>query len=353
MKKNLGIIFGGMSTEHDVSIVSGISVIKNLNKEKYNITPIYIDLDGNWYIYTKNIEEIISLNVGEKINKNNLEKIQNPFEKLKCLDIIFPVLHGLYGEDGSIQGLFEMLKIPYVGCKILSSCLGMDKVYSKIILEKANINQASYIYIKKEKENYIYVDNEFNETILDLNIIAEKLIEKLSLPIFIKPSNSGSSVGIKKAKNKEELIEAIKYASKYDRKILAEKCIIGREIECAVMGNSEVSASCVGEILPAEEFYSFDAKYNNSESKIKIPAEIDEKISEKIRETAIKAYKAIDAKGLARVDFFLEDGTNKIILNEINTMPGFTSISMYPQLWEKCGKPYGKLLDELIEMAEQ
>ena len=346
--KKLGVIFGGMSTEHDVSVVSGTAVIQNLDKSKYDITAIYIDLDGEWYLYNKKAEEIEMVKLGVPLT--NLEKIENPFEILKEMDKVFPVLHGLYGEDGTIQGMLEMLKVPYVGCGVLASSVCMDKVYTKIILEKANINQTEYVYIKKTGDNYIYVDSQFNEFDISVEEIAKKTIEKLGLPVFVKPSNSGSSVGIKKAKTEEELIDAIKYAGEFDRKILVEREVIAREIECAVMGFENVEASCVGEIMPAEEFYSFDSKYNNAESLVTIPAKIDESVAEKIRKTAIKAYKAVDAKGLARVDFFVEKGTNKIILNEINTMPGFTSISMYPQLWAKCGKPYSELLDKLIEI---
>lgn len=342
----LGVIFGGMSTEHDVSIVSGTAVIQNLDKNKYDITAIYIDLNGDWYLYNKKAEEIEMAKLGEHLT--DLEKIENPFKVLKEMDKVFPVLHGLYGEDGTIQGMLEMLKIPYVGCGVLASSVCMDKVYTKIILEKANINQAEYVYIKKTGYNYIYVDSQFNEFDISIEEIAKKTVEKLGLPVFVKPSNSGSSVGIKKAKTTEELVEAIKYAGEFDRKILVEKEVIAREIECAVLGIENPEASCVGEIMPAEEFYSYDAKYNNTESLVKIPAQIDEEISEEIRKIAIKAYKAVDGKGLARVDFFVEKGTNKIYLNEINTMPGFTSISMYPQLWAKCGKTYGELLDELV-----
>jgi len=348
-KLKLGVIFGGMSTEHDVSIVSGSSVIKNLNKNKYDITPIYIDKNGDWFEYTKNINDIDILKIGEE--PLELQQIENPFKVLKNQNVIFPVLHGLYGEDGTIQGLLELLKLPYVGCRVLGSCLCMDKVYTKIILDKANINQAKYAYVRKFENDYIYIDEHFNESMLNLEEKFEKIIEKCGLPVFVKPSNSGSSVGIKKAKNIEELKSAIEYASIYDSKIVIEENINGREIECAVIGNEIVNASCVGEILPAEDFYSFDAKYKNSESRVVIPANISNDISEEIRNIAKKAYKAVDAKGLSRVDFFVEQETNKIYLNEINTMPGFTTISMYPQLWDNCGKSYSKLLDELIENA--
>ena len=348
-KLKLGVIFGGMSTEHYVSITSGTSVIKNLNKEKYEIYPIYIDKDGKWYEYSKKVSEIDILQVGEEIEEKVL--ISNPIEYLQECDVIFPVLHGLYGEDGTIQGMLEILKKPYVGCKVLSSSLCMDKAYAKIIFEKAGINQAKYVYVKKENENYVYVDNNFNEEKCSLEEISNIVEEKLSYPVFVKPSNSGSSVGIKKAHNKEELINSVKYAGEFDRKILIEENINGREVECAVLGNEDARASCVGEILPAEDFYTFDAKYKNAESRVVMPAEIPENISEEIRRTAIKAFKVADCTGLSRVDFFIENNTNRIIINEINTLPGFTQISMYPKLWEKMGVNYSELLDKLIELA--
>ena len=348
-KLKLGIIFGGISTEHAVSITSATSVIKNLNKEKYEIYPIYISKDGCWYEYTKKISEIDILQVGEEIQEKSL--ISNPIEYLQECDVIFPVLHGLYGEDGTMQGMLELLQKPYVGCKVLSSSICMDKVYAKIIFEKAGLNQTKYIYVKKEKEKYKYVDSNFDEEECTLEKIADIVEEKLLFPVFVKPSNSGSSVGIRKANNKNELIDSIKYASEFDRKILVEENINGREVECAVLGNDNPIASCIGEILSAEDFYTFDAKYKNEKSRVVMPAQIPESVSNKIREAAIKAFKAADCKGLSRVDFFIENDTNKIIINEINTLPGFTQISMYPKLWETMGISYSELLDKLIELA--
>ena len=345
-KIKLGVIFGGTSTEHDVSIVSGTSVISNLNKEKYEIYPIYIDKNGTWHEFIDNNKKY---SVGEPIE--GINKIENIYEYLKNIDVVFPVLHGLGGEDGSIQGMLEILKIPYVGTKILGSSICMDKAYAKIIFEKAKILQAKYIYIKKHGENYIYVNEDFTEKIYSLSEIAQKISEKIEFPMFIKPSNSGSSVGINKAKNIEELKDFIEYASKYDKKILIEENITGREIECAILGNEEVYASVLGEIMSAENFYSFDAKYKNKESKTIIPAKIPEKLANKIKETAKKAYKAADCKGLSRVDFFVDEKSEKIYINEINTMPGFTEISMYPKLWKETGINYKELLDKIIELA--
>ena len=341
-KIKIGVIFGGMSTENEVSCISGASVIKHLNKEKYNVFPIYIDKIGNWYkVKLEDIEKSEEL--------ENKEHIENITEYLKQMDVIFPVLHGLYGEDGTIQGLFELLKIPYVGCGVLASSVGMDKVYTKLIFEKANINQAKYIYIRKYNEKYIYIDEEFNERILELEDIAKITNDKLRFPVFVKPSNSGSSVGINKAHNIEELKNAIVEAGKYDNKILIEEGIVGKEVECAVLGNEDVISSCVGEIKSADEFYSYDAKYNNENSKTLI----SEENSKEIQKLAIKAFKAISGRGLSRVDFFIEDKTEKIYINEINTLPGFTSISMYPKLFEAVGISYEKLLDNLIELASK
>lgn len=345
-KIKLGVIFGGTSTEHEVSIVSGTSVIKNLNKEKYEIYPIYINKNGEWFKYTYQNQEF---RVGDEIIGK--EKIDNICEYLKKLDIVFPVLHGLGGEDGTIQGLLELLKIPYVGTRVLGSSICMDKAYTKLIFEKAEIPQAEYVYIRKNVDDYIFIEKDFTEEKCDIYELIQKITEKIDFPMFIKPSNSGSSVGINRANNALELAKAIEYASNYDNKILIEEKINGREIECAVLGNEEVEASCLGEILAAEEFYTFSAKYQNQESKTVMPANLPENLSDEVRKLAKKAYKAADCKGLSRVDFFVDDKNNKIYINEINTMPGFTQISMYPKLWEKSGMKYTELLDKLISLA--
>ena len=345
-KPKLGVIFGGTSTEHDVSIVSGTSVLKNLDKNKYQIFPIYINKNGDWFECIYNNE---TYKVGDEINTSH--KIENICKYLQNLNIVFPVLHGLGGEDGTIQGMLELLKIPYVGSKVLSSSLCMDKVYTKVIFEKANINQAEYVYIRKYNDNYIFIDKDFTEEILDIYEVLQRITDRIEFPIFVKPSNSGSSVGINKANDIEELKSAIEHAILFDNKILIEEGINGKEIECAVLGNEEVRASVLGEIIPADKFYSFNAKYNNKESKTIIPASLQEELSNKIREIAIKAYKATDCKGLARVDFFVNDKTEKIYINEINTIPGFTEISMYPKLWEASGVTYTELLDKLIDLA--
>ena len=328
--KNLGIIYGGISTEHDVSVMSAKSVIENIDKEKYKIHEIYINKYGKWF-EVKN---------GEK------EEVYNLLWTLKELDVVFPVLHGRGGEDGTIQGMLEMLQIPYIGCGVLASSIGMDKAYTKILFEKAGIPQAKYIYVRIRDGAYYLVNEKFEE---ELKI--EKITEKLEFPMFVKPSNSGSSVGVKKAKDMEELKMAIDYAKQFDDKILIEQGIDGKEVECAILEDGEIKASTVGEIKSAEDFYSFDAKYNIPESKTIIPADIEKSKIEEIRKLAIKAFKSIDGKGLSRVDFFVENGTGKIYINEINTMPGFTKISMYPKLFENVGITYKELLEKLIESA--
>jgi len=323
----LGVIYGGISTEHDVSMMSAKSIIENLDKEKYEIHEIYINKYGKWF--------------------ENDEEIYNLIWKLKELDVVCPVLHGLGGEDGTIQGMLEMLKVPYVGCGVLASSVGMDKVYTKIVFEKAGIPQAPYMYIKRKDDSYAIINENFEE----VEFVVEKITSKLKYPMFVKPSNSGSSVGVKKATSDQELKMAIENAAQYDTKILVEQSIDGKEVECAILDGKEVVASTVGEILSAEDFYSFDAKYNIPESKTVIPAEITEEQIEEIRKLAVRAFKAIDGKGLSRVDFFVEKETDKIYINEINTMPGFTKISMYPKLFEAVGVSYSELLDKLIQNA--
>lgn len=345
-KIKLGVIFGGMSTENEVSVVSGKNILENIDNKKYEIYPIYIAKDGIWYKYIGAYEDLSM----EK-TPNELVKIENLIDYLKKFDVVFPVLHGLYGEDGTIQGLLELIKVPYVGCEVLASSIGMDKVYTKIIFKEAGINQTKSIYIRKYNNNYIYIHDNFDEEQLKIKELVEKIEKTIKYPIFVKPSNSGSSVGVNKAETKEDLIVAIEEAGKFDNKILIEEGINGREVECAVLGNEEVIAGEVGEIIAADKFYSYDAKYNNVESKTIIPADITEEKKKEIQKIAIKAFKSIDGKGLSRVDFFIENKTEKIFLNEINTMPGFTQISMYPKLMGAYGIEYNILIDKLIQLA--
>lgn len=349
-KLKLCVIFGGQSPEHEISLRSVTSVLQNLNKDKYEISTIGITKNGEWFLYSGDYSKIIS-GVWED-DTNNLKKaiispdtsdhgiiiLDNPIEKIK-IDIIFPVLHGEYGEDGTIQGLFELSGISYVGMGVLASANGMDKAYTKIVFKDAGIPQADWIVVHKQE-------------LQNVNEVIEKIESKIGYPCFVKPTSTGSSVGVGKASNKKELEDALLNASKFGRKIIVEENIDGHEVECAVLGNEDAKASVIGEIIPTAEFYDFDAKYKDNTTKLQIPAILDENIAQKIREYAIKAFKSLDGTGLSRVDFFVRHSDNSIILNEINTLPGFTSISMYPKLWDTCGIGYSELLDKLIELAQ-
>lgn len=351
-KFNLLVIFGGASSEHSVSLVSSASVIDNLNKDVYNVIKVGITKEGKWLLTNSTTDKI--KNGDWENEKDNTEAVLSPNTNTKGLivlkdnkysilpvDVIFPVLHGQNGEDGTIQGLFELADIPYVGCGVASSANCMDKSNTKIILEKYNILGAKW--------KLIY-NNDFNKDTEKEIIDIEKIF---TYPVFIKPSSTGSSIGISKAKNTDELIIAIKEASKYGNKIIIEEFIDGAEIEVAVLGNENPIVSVCGEIAPARDFYDYTAKYQDDNSLLFIPARIDETTANLVREIALLAYKALDCKGLSRIDFFVNKATKKIILNEINTIPGFTSISMYPKLFDASGIPYPKLLDKLIEFALQ
>lgn len=328
--KKIGIIFGGMSTENEVSKLSANSILNNLNKEKYEIYPVYIDTEGQWFEYESS------------------KKIENIIGYLKKLDVIFPVLHGLYGEDGTIQGLFELANVPYVGCRVMAASVSMDKIYTKKILETANIPQVKSLYVKKRYDNQlVVVDSSCKED----KDVENKVEKELGFPVFIKASRSGSSVGCYKCNSKDELINKLEEAAKYDRHIVVEECIDCIELETAVLGNDDILVSRVGQIMPHGEFYTFESKYEDKESKTCIPALVDKDIQEKIREYALQAFKAVDGHGLSRVDFFLDKKSGNIYLNEINTMPGFTKISMYPQLMADSGISYSDLIDRLIELA--
>ena len=253
-------------------------------------------------------------------------------------DRLFPALHGLYGEDGTVQGLFELAKLPYVGCGVLASALAMDKLYTKLIVSQLGIRQAEYVSV-------------FREELKEPDPVALRIEEKLSYPVFIKPSNAGSSRGVSRAESREELLDGLALAAEHDRKILVEEAVCGRELECAVLGGRQPRASGVGEILAAAEFYDYDAKYNNEESRTVISPELPEGKEDEIRNAAERIFRAVDGFGLSRVDFFLEDGTNDVIFNEINTLPGFTSISMYSMLWEAQGITKRELVDTLLALA--
>ncbi|MCR5798414.1 MAG: D-alanine--D-alanine ligase [Eubacterium sp.] len=347
MKKKVAVIFGGVSSEHEVSVVSATNVIKGFNKDKYDVFLVGITKDGRWLL----VDSVADLESG-KWSDSQKKAILSPDRsdagfiieedgqyRLEKIDVIFPVLHGLYGEDGTIQGLFEMSGLPYVGCGVLSSAAGMDKLSTKLYVERLGIRQAKFVFdIRKDMSG--------------LEKTTERVERKLGYPVFVKPSSAGSSCGVSKARNREELEKAIELAKKHDTRVLIEEAINGREIECGVLGNEEVIASNVGEVIAAAEFYDYEAKYNNSESKTVInPDTLADEVKDEIRKDAVKIFKAIAGAGLSRVDFFVEDGTNEVIFNEINTLPGFTNISMYPMLLNDSGYGIEDLLDKLVELA--
>jgi D-alanine-D-alanine ligase len=347
-KLNVAVVFGGKSGEHEVSLMSATNVINAMDKSKYNIYTIGINKQGKWMLYKGPVEKLQDGSweqEASKMNSNELvglllnPMLQDTMEKGK-IDAIFPVLHGPNGEDGTIQGFFEMLDIPYVGCGVIGSALGMDKAISKQLFIDAGLNVANYVLAYKHEINN------------DLQDVVTRIESKFQYPVFVKPVNMGSSVGITKAHSKDELEKGLLEAAKYDRKILIEEFIKGSEVECAVLGNNCPEASGVGEIIPSKEFYDYEAKYfDDGKSNLIIPARLTEEEEKSIKEAALKAFKALDCCGMSRVDFFLDRSTGKIYINEINTIPGFTKISMYPKLWETAGLSYSKLIDRLIELA--
>lgn len=345
-KLTVAVIFGGQSSEHSVSCVSGVTVMKALDPEKYDMILIGITEDGRW-IRTDSIEDVengewkngsVQAFISPDAGDHGIIFMENGKIEKKKVDVIFPVLHGMYGEDGTIQGLCELAKIPYVGCGVLASSVSMDKWYTKIVVDDLDICQAKYVPIS-------HIDMHDPESCV------ARVESELGYPVFVKPSKAGSSVGVNKASNREELKEALQIALQHDIHILVEEAIVGREIECAVLGGYDPMASDVGEVLSAEDFYTFDAKYNNQESRTDLHPVFPEGKMEEVREDAVKIFKALDGFGCARVDFFMEKDTNRIVFNEINTMPGFTSISMYPMLWQEKGLENGVLVDRMIETA--
>lgn len=347
-KKSLAVLFGGQSSEHEVSCMSAANVIEQIDTNRYDLLLIGITEDGHW-LKVDSVEEIRS----GAWRESRTEAVLSPDATKQCailtkdgvreevkIDVAFPVLHGLYGEDGTVQGLFELAKIPYVGCGVLASAVSMDKLYTKIIVNDLGIRQADYVPVMVWKMKR------------DMDAVVEEIEGKFAYPVFIKPSRAGSSKGVSKANNREELVAGLHEAARHDHKILVEETIVGREIECAVYGGGDkpVLSSCVGEVLAAAEFYDFEAKYYNEESRTVIDPELPGDAAERVRKAAAAIFNAVDGFGLARVDFFVTaDG--EVIFNEINTLPGFTAISMYPMLWEAAGLSKRILIERLILMA--
>lgn len=325
--KQVLIIFGGTSSEHDVSIKSAKSVYQYIDKTKFDISLVYISKENIWYKFDGNFDALID---GTWVEEHEENDIFNIVRYLSYYDVILPILHGKNGEDGTLQGMFELFHIPYVGSNHLASSMGMDKVISKVLFEAAGIPVLPYVSINVN------------------DYIIEDIIYKLDFPMIVKPATGGSSIGISVANNVAELSDKIKEASIYDDKILIEPFIKGQELECAVLKKDKIITSTIGEIIPANEFYDYDAKYENKESITLIPANVSNEVSQKIQEYAKKAFQTLGCTDLARVDFFYEKDTKKIYLNEINTLPGFTTISMYPKLLESIGISYKELLTTLI-----
>ncbi len=345
-KKTVAVLFGGRSSEHEVSCVSAASVAEGIDTELYDILLIGITKDGRW-LKTDSIDDIksgkwkdskVTAVISPDASQHGIIFMDGTHTTIKHIDVAIPALHGLYGEDGTVQGLFTLADIPYVGCGVVASGITMDKFFTKIVVDDLDIRQAQYVPVLRRELN-------------DMDDIVARVEAKLSYPVFIKPSNAGSSQGVTKAHDRKELIDGVTLAAKHDTKILVEETIIGRELECAVLGGNNPKASGVGEILAAADFYDYDAKYNNAESKTIISPELPDGVKEKIRQDALAIFKAVDGYGLSRVDFFLEKDTNEVVFNEINTLPGFTPISMYPMLWAKEGIDKKELISELIELA--
>lgn len=341
--KKLLIVCGGQSSEHLVSRMSCTSVLKNIHKEKYDITVVGINKEGEWFLLDKTHEDLTTEHW-----LDHAKPIHDVYGLIKQQDVIFPVLHGRFGEDGTIQGLFELARVPYVGCKVLGSTVSMDKIYTKKILETVGIPQVKSMYVKKRYDGtLVAVDNEFNE----YTDIVERVESSLGFPCFVKASNAGSSIGCYKVETKEEFYPKLQEAALYDRKVVVEECIDCIELECAVLGNDDVIISRVGQIMPHGDFYTFESKYEDEESQTRIPALVDQSIQDEVQDYSKRVFKAVDGHGLSRVDFFFDKRTGKVYLNEINTMPGFTKISMYPELIEDFGISYTDLIDQLIELA--
>ncbi len=349
-KIKVALVYGGKSGEHEVSLQSAKSVYEALDKDKYDIHLIGIDKTGRWllgeashYLLNTSNPKLIALNEAntkeitpvQSGTTTGLITIENGGE-MGTVDVFFPIMHGTYGEDGSMQGMLELLNTAYVGAGVLGSAIGMDKDVMKRLLTQAGIPVTDYVTVRKGERG---------------REIVKRAVEQFGFPLFVKPANMGSSVGVSKVSNKKELVKAVQTALKYDIKALIEKAVTGREIECSVLGNSNPLASVPGEVIPHHEFYSYEAKYiDENGAGLVIPAHLPADIKTMIQKTAVDAFKVLECSGMARVDFFLTAG-GEIFVNEINTIPGFTKISMYPKLWEASGLSYRELLDRLIQLA--
>jgi D-alanine-D-alanine ligase len=360
----VGVLFGGRSTEHEVSILSAQSIIAAMDPQRFEAVPLYIDKEGRWltgdslkrlisveakrkYVYLPpdpTQHSLVPAHDGREAPSSQPQKAASPSGGgqgggIPPLDVVFPVFHGLNGEDGTIQGVLELANLPYVGAGVLGSALGLDKIYMKRAFAAAGLPVVDYLPTTRRQYEH------------DPDAFIALVEERIGYPCFTKFANSGSSVGTTKAHNRAELVDGLRLASTFDRKLLVERAVDARELEISVLGNDEPEASVVGEVVPAHEFYDYDAKYLDEGSRLLIPAPIDVAVAQEARGMAVRAFQAVDAAGMARVDFFMERTTGRLVVNELNTIPGFTRISMYPKLWEASGLPYPRLIERLVELA--
>lgn len=350
-KLRVAVLFGGVSSEHEVSLMSAASVIENLPRDEFEIIPIGITKkgrwlffpgdpeairDGSWEYFPDNIAAFIS---PDRAIRGIVKTVTSTEYSVQKIDVVFPVLHGKNGEDGTIQGLFEIAGIPFVGCDTLSSAMCMDKTVTNMILDHTEIPHAPWGYVT-------------NATLGELDTIIPYWEQQFGYPMFVKPANAGSSVGISKAHDRESLKQAINVSFAHDAKVIVEKSIVGRELECAVLGNEQPVASAACEIFPRNEFYDYDAKYVNA-SRTQVPADIPDELADRLRKAALDAYRVMGCRGMARIDFLYESATDTLFLNELNTIPGFTPISMYPEMMRASGVDYPALLSKLIHYAMQ
>ncbi|WP_294344607.1 D-alanine--D-alanine ligase family protein [Prosthecochloris sp.] len=349
----VALLFGGKSSEHEISIISAKAITAHIDKNKYTIFPLYISQCGQWFM-GRTAREILDLDMSSMLKQHSLEETGHQLHNMtanrendlfrfdfrqKGIDVAFPVLHGTYGEDGKVQGLLEIFGIPYTGCGVQASAITMDKAVTKICAAEAGLNVAEYITVSS------------SDYLSKPSAILTKVEEHFSLPFFVKPANLGSSVGISKVNDMDTLQESIETACCLDKKIIIEKAVNGREVEVALLGNENPIATCAGEIEPGSDFYDYTDKYINNAAKLHIPARIDGKIHASLKESAIKIYKTLGCSGMARADFFIEHDSGLLIFNEINTIPGFTGISMYPMLMENSGIGFTELIDNLLQLA--
>ncbi len=341
-KTRLAILYGGRSAEHQVSVVSARSVMEALDPDRFEVVPIAITREGAWLLPDRSpLELTASDGTLPEVEAAGRELAVRPEEGVGGVDVVFPILHGPFGEDGTVQGLFELADLPYVGSGVLASALAMDKAMAKVVLAQAGLPQAPYVVVPERDWR------------ADPDRVAAEVAGRLDYPVFTKPARLGSSIGISKVKTPDALAAGLAAAFANDTKALVEQGIAARELECGVLGNDAPEASVVGEVIPSHEFYDFEAKYLDDALKLEIPAQIPDGVRTQVRELSLRAFRALDCEGFARVDFFYEEATGRVLLNEVNTIPGFTPTSMFPMLWAASGLAYPDLVTRLVDLATE